>query len=516
MTPAESHAATDTQPHWTSLALLLIAGLALRVFNLGAGIPFAVGIDEPAIMTTVVRILKSGSFNPHFFEYPTGYIYVQVGTAVVNFLVGAIRHSWKAVEQVGPSDFYLWGRFVTAAIGTATIALVHQAGIRWGPRAALAAAALLAVMPMHVRESHFVLTDVPMTFAVVLTLLLSLRASERPTLRAFVAAGAAAGLAAGIKYNALMAFSMPLVAALAADRARSLSRVAALLAAAAACVFAFFVTTPFALVDLPAFLNGFGTQAAAFTPRPISSEASWIIYAKHLRQAFGWPAAILAVGGMLLTAYRAFTGPGRVKWALLLVFPAVYFYLINGWGFMFARYALPMVPFIAIWAAIALLWMVERLAAAPLPTAPRRAAVAIIVILAIVPGALSSVAWVRAHGVQTTQALAWAWMKKSIWPNSSVLSEARGLDLPPERYRSESVPSVAARDPDAIVSAGVEWVVLSSDAWPARAPQPGGQPQTAVPEAYAPLMARARSAKVIVPSAEHPGPVIHILRITGR
>ena len=32
-------------------------------------------------MTTVVRILKSGSFNPHFFEYPTGYIYVQVGTA---------------------------------------------------------------------------------------------------------------------------------------------------------------------------------------------------------------------------------------------------------------------------------------------------------------------------------------------------------------------------------------------------------------------------------------------------
>ena len=88
----------------------------------------------------------------------------------MNFLVGAMRHSWKAVEQVGPSDFYLWGRFVTAAIGTATIALVYRAGLRWGPRAGLAAAALLAVMPMHVRESHFVLTDVPMTFAVTLTL----------------------------------------------------------------------------------------------------------------------------------------------------------------------------------------------------------------------------------------------------------------------------------------------------------------------------------------------------------
>jgi len=244
---------TGGRPFAAALAVVMAAGFLLRVWNLGSGIPFAVGIDEPAIMTTVVRILKSGSFNPHFFEYPTGYIYVQLGAAIVNFLVGAMRHSWKAVEQVGPSDFYLWGRFVTAALGTATIALVHRAGLRWGPGVALAAAGLLAVMPMHVRESHFVLTDVPMTFAVVLTLLLSLRASEQPALRAFVAAGAAAGLAAGIKYNALMAFSMPLLAALAVERGRNLPRVAAVLAAAAACVGAFFVTTPFALIDLPAF-----------------------------------------------------------------------------------------------------------------------------------------------------------------------------------------------------------------------------------------------------------------------
>ncbi len=272
MSDASGQEAGGGRTFAAALAVVMAAGFLLRVANLGSGIPFAVGIDEPAIMTTVVRILKSGSFNPHFFEYPSGYIYVQVGSAIVNFLVGAMRHSWKAVEQVGPSDFYLWGRFVTAAIGTATIALVHQAGLRWGPRAGLASAALLAVMPMHVRESHFVLTDVPMTFAVVLTLVLSLRAAERPTLRAFVAAGAAAGLAAGIKYNGLMAFSMPLLAAMALPRGRDLPRVAAVLAAAAACVGAFFATTPFALIDLPAFLNGFGTQAAAFTPRPRSSK----------------------------------------------------------------------------------------------------------------------------------------------------------------------------------------------------------------------------------------------------
>ncbi len=63
--------------------------------------------------------------------------------------------------------------------------------------------------------------------------------------------------------------------------------------------------------------------------------------------------------------FRAFAGPARVTWALLLVFPAVYFYLINGWGFMFARYALPAVPFIAIWAAIAVDRLAARLARVP-------------------------------------------------------------------------------------------------------------------------------------------------------
>ena len=102
---------------------------------------------------------------------------------------------------------------------------------------------------------------------------------------------------------------------------------------------------------------------------------------------------------------------------LLAVFPAVYFYLINGWGFMFARYALPIVPFISIWAAVALVWLAGRLAASPVPAFARKAAIAVIVLLAVLPGAMGSFTWVRGHGTVTTQALAWAWMQKSIWPN---------------------------------------------------------------------------------------------------
>ena len=514
MTPIEPNERTIGRPRVLALAGILTVGFLLRVWNLGAGIPFAVGIDEPAIMTTVVRILKSGSFNPHFFEYPTGYIYVQLGAAIVNFLVGAMRHSWKAVEQVGPSDFYLWGRFVTAALGTATIALVYQAGLRWGPRVGLAAAGLLAVMPMHVRESHFVLTDVPMTFAVVLTLLLSLRASEQPTLRAFIAAGAAAGLAAGIKYNALMAFSMPLVAALALARGQRLSRGAAVLTAAGACVAAFFVTTPFALIDLPAFLNGFGTQAAAFGARSDAAEPSWLVYLKHFRLSFGWPASLLAASGLGMTLYRIYAGPDRIRWALLAVFPVVFFYLINGWAYMFARYSLPIVPFLSIWAAIAASALVDSLRRWGIPARWRGAAVAVIVLASVAPGAIGSVIWLREFGADTTQALAWKWVKASVWRDDLVLSEVRGLDFPAERYRVEIVRPVTRRDLAAIEAAGTRWVLLSSEVWKRNDPayQAGQDP----PAAYRDLLLKAQTRKIIVPSAENPGPEIRILELPRR
>jgi len=510
VTDTEWREAGDHKPWTIALVLVVAAGFLLRIWNLGSGIPYAVGIDEPAIMTTVVRILKSGSFNPHFFEYPTGYIYVQLGMAIVQFLVGAMQHSWKAVEQVGPSDFYLWGRFATAAVGTATIAVVHQAALRWGARQALLAAGLLAVMPMHVRESHFVLTDVPLTFAVTLTLLLSLRASERPTLKAVVLAGAAAGLAAGIKYNGLVAVSMPLAVAFAVG-ARGSSRVAAALAAATACVVAFFVTTPFALIDLPAFLNGFGTQAAAFAARQPSAEPSWLVYVKHFRQALGWPASALVVAGLGLAAYRSFVGPTRVRWVLLLVFPLVFFYLINGWSYMFARYALPMVPFLMIWGAIATTEAIEVLTRARMRSLARAAVVTALVVAAVLPAAVGSVTWVRSLGVETTQALAWKWIRSSVWRDEPIVSEARGLDLPAERYRAEIVRSVARRTPEEMEAAGVRWVILSSDAWKSRTD--AERARLAPPPAYAPLMSRAQDVKVIAPSAEHPGPEIHILRL---
>ena len=128
-------------------------------------------------------------------------MYLQALVAVFRFLFGAMQGLWSGLAQAPTAEFYVWGRAVTAILGTATVWIVYRAAMRWGARTALLAAVMIAVMPLHVRESHYVLTDVPVTFFVMLTFLLSLRAHERSTAWSFALAGAAAGLAGATKYN---------------------------------------------------------------------------------------------------------------------------------------------------------------------------------------------------------------------------------------------------------------------------------------------------------------------------
>src|SRR5262249_39985687 len=170
--------------------------------SLGAHLPFSPGVDEPEVMERAVRMMKTGDLNPHFFDYPSLYLYVEAAISTVRFLVGAMQGLWSRLAQAPPEGFYLWGRAATAGFGTATGWLICRAGLYWDRRTALVAAVMLAVMPLHVRESRYTLTDVPATFFALAALVLSLRAHNRATAWSFALAGAAAGLAGATKYNA--------------------------------------------------------------------------------------------------------------------------------------------------------------------------------------------------------------------------------------------------------------------------------------------------------------------------
>ncbi|HXW05370.1 MAG TPA: phospholipid carrier-dependent glycosyltransferase [Vicinamibacterales bacterium] len=509
MTEREWREASDLRPSGVGLAIVLVTAAFLRFWALGHGIPFALGVDEPEILERAVNAMRSGSFNPGFHDYPGLYIHLQTFVAIARFMTGAVAGHWSSLDQAPTWAFYLWGRGMTAILGVATVLLVFQIGMRWGARHALLAAGLLAVLPSHVRESHYVLTDVPLTFFVALTMLLALRAHEAGSLGAFALAGAAAGLAAATKYNGALALVIPLLACWMTREARP-SRLACALTSTGAAVAAMLLTAPYMVLDLPGFLNGFARLASEYRTTSGSAEPIWILYLKYLRLSFQWPGMLLVAGGLVLGLVRLARGPGRVRWAIVTLFPLIYYAFISRQSIVFGRYLLPMTPALCLLASCAVISGVSLLRRYEIPRAPRRLLIAALTIAAVLPPGLVSVAFNRTIARKSTAALAYEWIAANIPPKSSIVIESRGLLLPPG-YRADNVPQLRRRTYEEYSSSQVQYLVASSQVYGPFLSDPQIHPREYAD--YMRIFGQAREIVRFAPSADHPGPELRILKV---
>jgi 4-amino-4-deoxy-L-arabinose transferase-like glycosyltransferase len=501
--------ASDMRRSTLTLAVILTAAAILRFWALDAGIPRALGVDEPQIMTRSIQMMRTGSLNPGgFFDYPGLYLYIQMGVACARFLAGSMAGEWRSLNEARAEDFYLWGRRVTALLGTLTVLVVYQIGMRWGSRHALLAAALLAVMPLHVRESHYVLTDVPVTFFVALTFLLALSAHEQPTTRAFAKAGAVAGLAAATKYPGALAIVLPLVAVWMTPGTRP-SRLTAALAAIAAAAAAFLIAAPYTLLDLPGFLNGYAKLASGYASIP-PPEAGWITYLKHLRLSLHWPGTLLLLAGTVLATVRAVRGPGRVRWMLAVVFPLLYFWFVSRQTLIYARYLLPIVPFVCVLTAAAVVSGVSFLRRFEIPRAARTALIAALTVVVILPPAIQAIGFNRLISRQSTVELTYSWILEHVPNGATVVVETGGLQLPVQ-YKSSNTPQLRGREFESYRDSGVEYLIASSQAY-----GPYFAAPHTFPREYAEYMKIFEQSRELVrfsPSDAHPGPELRILKV---
>lgn len=406
-------------------ALLVIVGIAaaLRFWRLGAGIPYLVGPDESQIMDGVVRMMKSGDPNPHFFDWPSLTLYLNLAATAVSFLVGSMRGAWSHLDQVSNADFYLAARQFTALLGTATVVVTFAAGRRWGVGVALMAAALVAVNPSHVRASHFVLADVSATFFAALALWLSLRAHERRTTSALMWAAASAGLAASCHYSGLVAFVMPLAVAVAAGGGLPAiaSRVAAV---AAAGIAAFLAGTPYAVLDLPTFLNDVARLASTLAGD---------------RREGGWSVP------------------------------------------------LPLYPVLCVVAAVGVVGVIGVAARAVKAPWGRRLLPSGVALALLVMPAAGAINVGRSLGTTSTVGLAFEWLVAHVPAGATVAVEAGAPRLPPA-YRTVVVRSLLDRSLEEYRRDGVEYLVAASPTFQAALanPQDGQEAYTRVPPSARP------------------------------
>jgi 4-amino-4-deoxy-L-arabinose transferase-like glycosyltransferase len=346
---------------WAGLALVLAGGLALRLWGVKQGLPFAFNTDEGThFVTHAVQMFQHGTLNPHYFANPPGFTYLLHYAYLLWFGgSGGVVHAFA----LHPQELYTLGRVLAALLGTAALWLLYATGARLFDRGVgLLAAAIEAVAFLPVFYSHLALNDVPTLAPLTLSLLGTAGVLRTGRAREHVIAGIGLGLAAGSKYTAGVVI-LPLVAAIAVrflEGAPGAGRRALIGIAIAGCsaLVAFLIANPYSLLDYSSFhgelVHQSSLSAEAQGKLGAPRDGGILYYLWTLTWGLGWVPALAALGGAL-TVWRAQRPLG---W-LLVPAPLLFLLFMGLQGRYFGRWLLPIFPIVCLLAAFFALQVAE-------------------------------------------------------------------------------------------------------------------------------------------------------------
>jgi len=353
------------------LSLILIVAAGVRVWGITFGLPNSeVRPDEMTVVQNSLGLLFGG-LNPRFFNWPSLEFYLVAVPYRVAFEVAHFRGIFHLKfdmfrdAMVNPTPYLLVPRTVSVAAGVLSVWLVYRITRELLDRTtALVAAFFLAVAYLHVRDSHFGVTDVPMTALVLCTLLCVNRAVSDPTrLRRWALAGVVAGLTASTKYSGVAMTPIGVIAAAIASgghdepsSGRNAARRGTIFLACA--LLGFVAGTPYAVLAYPAFLEGVRFESHHLaTGHGIQLGYGWIYHLMFtLRYGLGTPLLVASIAGMPILAMTSWR-----KAALVCSFPILYYLLLGRGTTVFVRYMIPIVPFLCITAAVSVMALTNRL-----------------------------------------------------------------------------------------------------------------------------------------------------------
>jgi hypothetical protein len=343
--------------HRLVLALILVAGFALRLWNIDYGLPFVYSIDEGSHFTSRAVEMFWQDLDPGYYQNPSAYTYVVY--AVLRVMYGPLGFIFdlrfaNVTDQFDkdPTQIWIAARTLAAALCMAGVAAVYWAARRlWGVREGLVAAAVLAFAFLPVAYSRVAVTDVAALIGVSLALGFAVLAYERGRMRDYALAGAAAGLALAFKYTAGLALLPLAIAALARLRADGVRAAGGLALGGVVAAVVFVVLNPYLFGSLDAWWSDLRDQAevAADQPKPGQESGGVSYYLDSLTWGLGWAAALAALAGAVLEFRRSL-----VRGLMLVAVPLALFLYLSTQSRYFGRWLLPAYPALAMLAAAAL------------------------------------------------------------------------------------------------------------------------------------------------------------------
>src|SRR4029078_12313962 len=188
-----------------------------------------------------------------------------------------------------------------------------------------------------------------------------------------------------------------------------LARLGAAIGAAAA---GFVAGAPFTVIDMPGFLDGFARQFARLAGPVRGEDPAWLLYAKHLSPPSARFFIPLALAGIAILLWRRET---RSRWTPAFVFTAAYYDILSSHLPLFAPYALPLLPILCLFVAVAVFEALDAAARVPAIARPRarRLLTGGAIVGLLFGGVHDTVGWLDLQRRSDTRAIASDWLQRN-------------------------------------------------------------------------------------------------------
>lgn len=356
------------------VVLLLVVALAAgaaRFALIDDSLPYCRQGDESMWATRALTILQTGDLNPHRFTKPGAHVYFMTAGFALGFVRAAAHLEVDTLQKLGSEVCTSYEVPEAAKVAKQLYAIVSVlamiiAGALAVQISGVGAALFLTPLLIAVSGSYlyyswsYMNTNVLGAFAIIATVAYPyLRRDDVPTQRQALVLGALCGLTLATKYNLFLIFLPAFTYFVLYHADRWLSHCLLVVGIA---LLTFFAITPYALLDVPAFVGDVGSEAyhyayGHFDLSKHTFEPGWPMFEQYfgvLHESFGSVLLVVAVVGLARLL--------MVDWRAALVtfqFPLLFLYYMSQQRTFFARNIMSLHLFVGIAAAVGLVYLVD-------------------------------------------------------------------------------------------------------------------------------------------------------------
>lgn len=366
------------------LAALALFAVVIRLPSIGADLGHQpIDIDEHRLAANVRLFFVKGEIGYRTVEHYPGILFWALsGGSLLNYLHGLMQGSFATIRSMPVESFVFAGRLVNTLIGALTVVVAGLMGRQMsGSAAGLLAAGLMAIAPLSVNTTTAMRNDPAQVLLICAAIHAALVASTTDRRLWPVLAGVFGGAATAVKYTSVFTLVPAVMASLMRGSPPARFSRTGLVVLAFALTVA--TTNHFLWWDFPNFLEQLSDQIGITGPGHwAASENPGAFHTETLALfGVGWALLILAAG---YGVYGLATGQ-RQAW-LFWLFPLLYCWFVTKRPSQFQRWVFPLLPFVAVAGAAAMVWLLSRFrgwrgwAARPGAAAQRAVATALLIL----------------------------------------------------------------------------------------------------------------------------------------